>query len=86
MKLTIEQKKRIYELYQTGMGYRQLSNEFNTTLSHIKHICKLIDKHGLESIHHKYRTYSILEKEAAILYMKHLRCHVKNYRTVLKML
>lgn len=67
MELSFEQKKKIFELHQEGFGYKEISAKFNVARAYVQYICRLIDRHGLESVYHEYRTYSIEEKETAIL-------------------
>ena len=48
MKLTYEDKVRIYELKKQGESFRQLSNQFGINISNLKYLIKLIDRYGIE--------------------------------------
>ena len=66
MKYSFELKKEIYEKYCEGYRCKTLSKKYGIHHEKIRYMCKLIDKHGLDAIRHKYITYSPKTKLAAI--------------------
>ncbi|MFS9058505.1 transposase, partial [Streptococcus infantis] len=50
MKLTYEDKVRIYELRKQGQTFNQLSKRFGVELSGLKYMMKLIDRYGIEIV------------------------------------
>lgn len=59
MKLTYEDKVRIYELRKQGQSFKQLSKRFGVDASGLKYMVKLIDHYGIEIIKKgKNRYYS----------------------------
>ena len=66
MRLSFEQKKEIYEKHCAGYSSYYLSKEYNYDSSTIRYLCRLLDKHGLEAIRHKYKNYSLENKLVAI--------------------
>ena len=50
MKLTYEDKVRIYELKKQGESFRQLSNQFGINISNLQYMIKLIDRYGIEIV------------------------------------
>ena len=59
MKLTYEDKVRIYELQKQGESFRKLSNQFGINISNLQYMIKLIDRYGIEFVKKgKNRYYS----------------------------
>ena len=59
MKLTYEDKVRIYELKKQGESFRKLSDQFGINISNLKYMIKLIDRYGIEFVKkEKNRYYS----------------------------
>ena len=59
MKLTYEDKVRIYELKKQGESFRKLSNQFGINISNLQYMIKLIDRYGIEFVKkEKNRYYS----------------------------
>ena len=50
MKLTYEDKVRIYELRKQGQSFKQLSEKYGINLSNLKYLLRLIDRYGIESV------------------------------------
>ena len=50
MKLTYEDKVRIYELKKQGESFRKLSNQFGINISNLQYMIKLIDRYGIEIV------------------------------------
>lgn len=48
MKLTYEDKVKIYELRKQGKSFKRLSNQFGINISNLSYIIKLIDRYGIE--------------------------------------
>ena len=67
MKYSFELKKEIYKKHCEGYGGDALSKKYGLSASKIRYLCRLVDKHGLEAIRHKYTTYSSEYKLAAIM-------------------
>ena len=66
MKYSFELKKEIYEKYCEGYSSEYLSKKYGLDASHIRYMCRLIDKHGLDAIRHKFTKHSPAYKLAAI--------------------
>ena len=66
MKYSFELKKEIYEKHCEGYSSDYLSKKYGLDASHIRYMCRLIDKHGLDAIRHKFTKYSPAYKLAAI--------------------
>ena len=66
MKYSFELKKEIYKKRCEGYGTAFLSKEYGLNEYEIKYLCRLVDKHGLKAIKHKYTNYSPECKLAAI--------------------
>ena len=66
MKYSFELKKEIYEKHCEGYGSDYLSKKYGMDASKIRYMCRLIDKHGLDAIRHKFTKYSPAYKLAAI--------------------
>ncbi len=59
MKLTYEDKVKIYELRKQGQSFNQLSKRFGVDVSGLKYMVKLIERHGIEIVKKgKNRYYS----------------------------
>ena len=48
MKLTYEDKVRIYELRKQGISLKRLSDKYGMNLSNLKYLIRLIDRYGIE--------------------------------------
>ncbi|MBO4242979.1 MAG: IS3 family transposase, partial [Clostridiales bacterium] len=66
MKYSFELKKEIYEKHCEGYGCKSLSKKYGIHHEKICYFCKLIDKHGLDAIRHKFTNYSPELKSTAI--------------------
>ena len=66
MKYSFELKKEIYEKHCEGYGCKILSKKYGIHSEKIRYFCKLIDKHGLDAIRHKFTNYSPELKLSAI--------------------
>ena len=66
MKYSFEIKKEIYKKHCEGYGSEILSKEYGINASKIRYMCRLVDKHGLEAIWHKFTKYSSDYKLVAI--------------------
>ena len=66
MKYSFEIKKEIYEKHCEGYGGDLLSKQYGLNSENIRYMCRLIDKHGLDAIRHKFTKYSPEFKTAAI--------------------
>ena len=58
MKLTLDDKKTIYNKHLEGYSYEQLASQFHVNRTCIQYLCQLVDKHGLEVLLQGYTTYS----------------------------
>ena len=59
MKLTYEDKVRIYELRKQGISLKRLSDKYGMNLSNLKYLVRLIDRYGIENVEKgKNRYYS----------------------------
>ena len=59
MKLTYEDKVRIYELRKQGISFKRLSDKYGMNLSNLKYLVRLIDRYGIENVKKgKNRYYS----------------------------
>ena len=59
MKLTYEDKVRIYELKKQGESFRKLSDQFGINISNLQYMIRLIDRYGIEIVK-KERIVTIL--------------------------
>ena len=50
MKLSYEDKVRIYELRKQGQSFKQLSKRFGVSVSGLKYMIKLIDRYGIDIV------------------------------------
>ena len=50
MKLTYEDKVRIYELRKQGISFKRLSEKYGMNLSNLKYLVRLIDRYGIENV------------------------------------
>ena len=50
MKLTYEEKVRIYELRKQGISFKRLSEKYGMNLSNLKYLVRLIDRYGIENV------------------------------------
>ena len=50
MKLTYEDKVRIYELRKQGISLKRLSDKYGMNLSNLKYLVRLIDRYGIENV------------------------------------
>ena len=66
MRYNFELKKEIYERHCEGYGSDTLSKKYGLSSSRIRYMCRLVNKHGIEVIRHKYRKYSSVYKLVAI--------------------
>ena len=59
MKLTYDDKRKIYDLRNQGYSLEQLSNKFGINISNLQYMIKLIDRYGIEFVKKgKNRYYS----------------------------
>ena len=59
MKLTYEDKVRIYELRKQGISLKRLSEKYGINLSNLDYLIRLIDRYGIENVKKgKNRYYS----------------------------
>ena len=59
MKLTYEDKVRIYELRKQGISLKRLSEKYGMNLSNLDYLIRLIDRYGIDSVKKgKNRYYS----------------------------
>ena len=67
MKLTYEDKVRIYSLRNQGHSFKELSKRFDVDFSGLKYMVKLIDRYGVDSVKKgKNRYYSSELKQKMI--------------------
>ncbi|SMC52468.1 Transposase InsO and inactivated derivatives [Oscillospiraceae bacterium] len=66
MRYSFELKKEIYEKHCEGYGSDYLSKKYGLNGPDIRYLCRLVDKHGLNAIRHKFTNYSPEYKLAAI--------------------
>lgn len=57
MKLSYEDKIKIYELRQSGQSIKSLSKQFAIAESSIKYMIRLIDRHGINIVQKGKNTY-----------------------------
>ncbi len=57
MKLTYEDKVRIYELRKQGISLKRLSDKYGMNLSNLKYLVRLIDRYGIENVSKQNRYY-----------------------------
>ena len=59
MKLTYEDKVRIYELRKQGISFKRLSEKYGMNFSNLDYLIRLIDRYGIDSVKKgKNRYYS----------------------------
>ena len=59
MKITYEDKVRIYELRKQGISLKRLSEKYGINLSNLDYLIRLIDRYGIENVKKgKNRYYS----------------------------
>ncbi|MCK3884584.1 transposase, partial [Streptococcus suis] len=58
MKLSYEDKIKIYELRQSGQSIKNLSNQFTISESVIQYMLRLIDRYGINIVKKGKNTYS----------------------------
>jgi transposase InsO family protein/transposase-like protein len=66
MKYSFELKKKIYKKHCEGYSSEFLSKIYGVDASKIRYMCKLIDKHGLDAVRHKFTRHSLERKLIAI--------------------
>ncbi|HFR3698938.1 TPA: IS3 family transposase, partial [Streptococcus suis] len=57
MKLSYEDKIKIYELRQSGQSIKNLSNQFTISESVIQYMLRLIDRYGINIVKKGKNTY-----------------------------
>ena len=57
MKLSYEDKIKIYELRQSGQSIKSLSKQFAIAESSVKYMIRLIDRHGINIVKKGKNTY-----------------------------
>ena len=57
MKLTYEDKVRIYGLRKQGISFKRLSDKYGINLSNLKYLIRLIDRYGIESVKKEINHY-----------------------------
>ena len=67
MKLTYEDKVRIYELRKQGQTFNQLSKRFGVELSGLKYMMKLIDRYGVDIVKKGKNRYYYSELKQEII-------------------
>ncbi len=66
MKLTFEQKKKIYLEHKKGYPSKYLAVKYNPNRSTIQYICRFADKQGVKALKHGWCNYSPEFKKEAI--------------------
>jgi transposase InsO family protein/transposase-like protein len=66
MKLSLDDKNKIYEMHLAGYGSVPISRRFHVSRNVVDYLCKLIDKHGQEILTKGYTQHSNIEKLKAI--------------------
>jgi transposase InsO family protein/transposase-like protein len=66
MKLTVEDKRAIYQKHLEGYGYKTIAEEYLISKTSVQYICRLIDKHGLDVLLNGYTYYSDIFKLKAV--------------------
>ena len=66
MKLSLDDKKKIYKMHLAGYGYVQISRRFHVNSNVINYLCRLIDRHGLGILIRGYTSYPKTVKLKAI--------------------
>ena len=66
MKYSFELKKEIYRMHCEGYGSCFLSKKYGLSSSKIRYLCRVADKHGIETVRHKHTKYSNKYKLVAI--------------------
>lgn len=59
MKLTFEDKVKIYKERKHGFTFSQLQQRWKITKTNIQYLVRLADRHGIDILHHVYHEYSI---------------------------
>ena len=67
MKLTYEDKVRIYELRKQGISFKRLSEKYGMNLSNLKYLIRLIDRYGIESVKKEKNHYYSSELKQEII-------------------
>ncbi len=67
MKLTYEDKVRIYELKKQGESFRKLSDQFGINISNLQYMIKLIDCYGIEIVKKEKNCYYSPELKQEII-------------------
>ena len=57
MKLSYEDKIKIYELRQSGQSIKSLSKQFAIAESSVKYMIRLIDRHGINIVQKRKNIY-----------------------------
>jgi len=66
MKLSLDDKNKIYEMHLAGYGSVPISRRFHVNRNVVDYLCRLIDKHGQEILTKGYTQHSNIEKLKAI--------------------
>ena len=67
MKLTDEDKLKIYKLRKNGIAWTQLSQKYDVNSSHLKYMVKLMDRYGVEVVKKRKNNYYPPELKQEIL-------------------
>ena len=67
MKLTYEDKVRIYGLRKQGISFKRLSDKYGINLSSLKYLIRLIDHYGIESVKKEINHYYSPELKQEII-------------------
>ena len=67
MKLTYEDKVRIYELRKQGISFKRLSDKYGINLSNLRYLLRLIDRYGIESVKKEKNHYYSPELKQEII-------------------
>ncbi|MDD7355762.1 MAG: IS3 family transposase, partial [Streptococcus hyointestinalis] len=57
MKLTYEDKVEIYHLRQSGCPWSKITGKFGVNKSELRYMFRLIERHGLNSVHKTNKHY-----------------------------
>lgn len=57
MKLSYDDKLRIYELRKNGMSCSQLSQQYDIQVSNLKYMVRLMDRYGVEIVRKSKNSY-----------------------------
>ena len=66
MKLSLDDKNKIYEMHLAGYGSEPISRRFHVNRNVVNYLCRLADKHGQEILTKGYTSHSNIEKLKAI--------------------